>query len=170
MRWLTIPLAGVLAAFTFFMSEPIPFWRGGGATAILTSLAIIAAAAFVRLARPMPAIPNEIADVASVKELALLFNQSVRHMRLLLLMILISLVYVTIIPSIYAPLEKIGVSTKLAENLPSSIGFFVFFCLLGETWRALSLDQKMACIQANLAQQAVASRAITSSTPSSSAQ
>jgi len=170
MRWLTIPLAGVLAALTFSMSEPIPFWRGGGATAILTSLAIIAAAAFVRLARPMPAIPNDITDVASVKKLALLSNQSVRHVRFLLLMILIALVYMTIIPSIYAPLEKIGVQAKLAENLPSSIGFFVFFCVLGETWRALSLDQKIACIQASLAQQAVASRAKPPSTPGSPAQ
>ena len=132
--------------------------EGCGSTAILTSLAIIAAAAFVRLARSMPAIPSEITSVSSASRLSELFIRSVSHMRFLLLSVLCALVYMQIIPSIYDPLEKIGVDQRWAENLPSSIGFFLFFFVLAEAWGAVSLDREMANVQADLAQQAVASR------------
>jgi hypothetical protein len=97
-------------------------------------------------------------DMSSVEQLTELFNHSVTYVRSLLTIILISVLYISIIPSIYGPLEKMGVVTRLAENLPSSLGFFLFFIVLGETWRLVNLDLELAGLQGYLTRQAVAAR------------
>jgi len=168
-RWATILLIAVVSVPAFWMPNVIPFWRNVGSTGILTSLAIVAAAAFVRLARAMPTIPNEIIDQSLADELSGLFVQSVGHVRSLLLITLAAMIYITFIPMMYGPLEQMGVRPIFAEYLPSYIGFVFYFYVLSEALRALNLDFRLAELQACLARRAVSLRAQKASpAPSSS--
>jgi hypothetical protein len=144
---LSLIAAVIIGAVAGWQPDPIAFWK---APWIVVALGWFAAAALVRLARLLPAVPTNIQETAPVQKMVLTNKCSMMHTIALLTVVLLAMLYFTTFIQFYAPLERGSPDGATIEAWFSRVaGFFIAY-LLARTAILVSWDWRFINVQADL--------------------